>query len=136
MLEKLRDEFAIHGDSKANMDQSHALDNEIKGKKFGYQSSPHLTSHGIVLHFWKALLSAKSRNVSPGKKIVSLATKYNADLQEAATITKRAVWKQVRSTQKDLWTARKEATICRAAWLKENAQNIDKAAGEVDWGKR
>ena len=50
-------------------------------------------------------------------------------------MTKRAVRKHVRSTRKDPWTAQKEATMHRVAWLKENAQNIAKTAGNVDWGK-
>ena len=51
-------------------------------------------------------------------------------------MTKCAVRKQVRSARKDLWTAQKEATMHRVAWLEENTLNISKAAGEVDWEKK
>ena len=79
---------------------------------------------------------AKSRNVSLGTKIAHLASKCDADLHEAATMTNRAVRKQVRAARHNLWTAQKEATMHRVAWLKENAQNIAKAAGEIDWEKK
>ena len=68
-------------------------------KKFGYHCSPHLTSQGIVLHLWKALLSEKSRKVSLGRKVVALATMCNANLQEAEEMSKREVQKQVGSVQ-------------------------------------
>ena len=54
-VEKLRDEFAVHGADEANVKCYHTLDTEIKEcllscarkvakKKFGYQRSPHLTT--------------------------------------------------------------------------------------------
>jgi len=63
----------------AYIKEGYILNNEIKEcllsctrkvakKKFSYQHSPHLTSQGIALHFWKALLSEKSRKVSLGKR--------------------------------------------------------------------
>ena len=67
-----------------------------------------------------------------GKRTVALATRCGADLQEAAAMTEQEVQKQVRSARHDLWTAQKEATMRRVAWLKENALNIVKAAGKVD----
>ena len=79
---------------------------------------------------------SKIKECFTGKKIVHLASKYDADLQEAATMTKCAVRKQVRAARHDLWTAQKEATMRRVAWLEENAQNIAKAAGEIDWEKK
>ena len=67
------------------------------------------------------------------KKIVALGTKCDVDLQEAAEMTKHKVRKRIHSAQRDLWTAQKEATMQRVAWLEENAQIIAKAADEVDW---
>ena len=74
--------------------------------------------------------------MSLGKKIVALATRCDTDLQVAMAMTKHEVRKRVRSAQRNLWIAQKEATMRQVAWLEENAQNIVKAASEVDWGKK
>ena len=126
-VKKLHDNFIVYGDSVINVDQYHILDNEIKEC---------LTSQGTALHFWKALLSENLGICPWAKKIVALATRCEADPQEAAVMTECEVRKQVRSVRRDLYTAQKEATMCRVIWLEENAQNIAKAAGEVDWPKK
>ena len=68
---------------------------EVAKKKFRYQRSPYLTGHGLSLHFWKAALSAESRQVSLGTKAVDIANRCNIDLNDVKDLAKREIRKKV-----------------------------------------
>ena len=144
---KLYELLEQYGADEANVDKFHTLDEEIKEcilaaakkvakKKFGYHRSPELTGPGLELHFWKAVLSCKCRKVRLGDKQIKQAATLDIDLTEVGPMTRRQVRKQVYATRRKLWAAQKNAVKLRVEWLERNAQDIARAAGEVDWEKK
>ena len=114
-----------------------AVARKVVKKKFGYQRSPVLTREGMTLHFWKAVLSAKRRRAplpdATIRQATTLAIPIATDVTPLSTAEAR---KKVRDSRASLWKAQKEATQNRVEWLEHNAQNIARAAGEVDWKKK
>ena len=53
-----------------------------------------------------------------------------------AVITKRQLRKRIRAARAELWDVQKNATAKRIEWLESNAQDIARAANEVDWKKK
>jgi len=136
-----------NGPTKAIVQKFNTLDTEIKEcilsaastvakKKFGYQRSPALTGPGLELHFWKAVLSSKARSTLLGKKQIYQAKKCNISIKEVEGMNKREVRVMINETRRKLWTAQKQANANRVEWLEKNAQDIARAAGELDWRKK
>ena len=146
-IQRLSQAFKLEGATDTNQTTFQILDTEISEcikraakfvakKKFGYQRSTILTGWGTELHFWKATLSAKVRGASLGKLQVAQAAKRNISLYDVASMTPRTVRAKIRSTRAHLWTAQKNAAKARIEWLEQNAQNISRAAGEINWKKK
>lgn len=144
---KLAANFREHGVDADNLNTFHVLDTEIMEcmlsaaslvakKKFGYQRSRNLTRAGLELHFWKAVRSAKTRKASLGSKQVDRAATLDIDLDEVGKLTKRETRVKICEAKAKLWAVQKNATDERIEWLETNAQDIAKAAGEVDWEKK
>ena len=80
-------------------------------KKFGYLRSPTLTKEGLLLHFWKAVLSAKCRCASPPEKTTQQAEQLCISLtQEVKPMTTSEAHAHVREAKAALWKAQKQAT--------------------------
>ena len=106
---------------------------KVSKKKFGYQRSPKLTKAGTELHFLKAVVSSKAKKRKLGSKQLHQAELCSIDLEMVANLSARDARKQVRTARQKLWDVQKDATRARIEWLETNAQNISKAAGEIDW---
>ena len=108
----------------------------VANKKFGYQRSVILTGWGTELHFWKAALSAKIRSTQLGHLQVEQAAKRDIDLDDVASMSRKSLRAKIRTTRAHLWETQKNAYTAQIEWLEQNAQDIAKAAGEVDWKKK
>ena len=105
----------------------------VAKKKTRYQRSWRLSEPGLILHFWKVVLSTKDRKAKFNKKTVTQAKKY--DLIKVATLTKCEVCTKVCSSRADLWQAQNDATQNQIEWLKKYAQNRARAKNQIDWEK-
>ncbi len=144
---KLRDNFKLHGASEININQYIILDTEltqcilsaaatVAKKKFGYQRSPDLTQKGLAIHFWKATLSSKYHRRPLGPRHIDQAIQLGIDIFEVRNMTKQQTRIRLRIARTELWEVQKHATEKRLQWLERNAQDVARAAGEIDWKKK
>jgi hypothetical protein len=144
--ESLYAEFQTQGMSDALVDRYNVLDNEIREhilgvagskvkKKYGYNRSPELGHAGMMLHYWKSLLSSSQGRRVPANKSRKLAEKLGIEIDLAAALTRSELRDEIRNARENLREVQFRASEARQQWLEQNAINIAKAAGAPDWKK-
>ena len=108
----------------------------VAKKHFGYQRSRALTKAGQTLHLWKAVLSSKRNGRKMGEHHKKQAKKIQLQISDISGLTKRQAQLKVPKARRQLWEVQKNATAKRIEWLESNAQDIARAAGEIDWEKK
>ncbi len=143
---KLADNFRKHGRSTINVATYQKLDqiftdmalgsaSKVSRKKFGYMRSPELTLQGRMFMLTKRILECKSRNAPLAEVLKSRAKELSVDISRYETMTTVACRKEVTTQQKLLWEAQKGSEQGRIEWLKGEAMDRAKAAGDPDWEK-
>jgi hypothetical protein len=145
-VESLESRMSVLGPSELLVLEYNNLDREIGKriiqcakrfikKKYGYSRSPELGAAGMVLNFWKSVLSSKQRQKTIPQATVRLAEKLAVPLITVNTMPRGTAKRQVRAAREELTDVQHNASQKRQGWLERNAQDEARAAGEPDWRK-
>jgi hypothetical protein len=104
-------------------------------KKYGYSRSPELGAAGMVVNFWKSVLSSKQRRKSLPQATVRLAEKLSVPLRNVSTMSRGDARRYVCAARNELQDVQCQASEKRQGWLERIMQDIARAAGEPDWRK-
>jgi hypothetical protein len=79
-------------------------------KKYGYSRSPELGAAGMVLNFWKSVLSSKQRQKTIPQATVRLAEKLAVPLITVNTMPRGTAKRQVRAAREELTAVQHNAS--------------------------
>lgn len=143
---QLQAAFETHGKSPALVLQYNNLDREVQRriiecaskhvkKKFGYNRSEALGKAGQLVSFWKSILSSRRRRCPPPPRCHEMAAQFEIEMPSVQVMPKREIRKQLRVAVESLRGIQYAASEHRQQGFEENARDIAKAAGELDWKK-
>jgi len=139
--------FIKHGRSVKNVAAYQKLDqiftdlalgsaHKVSRKNFGYTRSPELALNGRLVVIAKQMLDCKRRNAPLPQVTVKRAADLKVDTAGFESMTINQCRKAVTARQKALWNTQKNSEDERVEWLKGEAMERAKAAGDEDYEKR
>ena len=144
---KLAENFVKHGRTSKNETMYQKIDqiftemalgsaHKVSRKKFGYMRNPELTKQGRIFILSKMVQDCKARNAPLPQTILDRAHHLAEDVSGYDKLSNAECRKDVRKKHKGLWDAQKGCEQDRIEWLKGEAMERAKAAGDPDWEAR
>jgi hypothetical protein len=145
-VHRLRAELGTHGESPALALQYNNLDREIQRriiecaskhvkKKVGYNRSKALGRAGQCVSFWKSVHSSRLRRCPPPPHCHEMAVQLGIEMSSVQVMPKHEIRKHLRAAVEGLRGIQYAASEHRQQEFEENARDVAKAAGELDWKK-